>query len=214
MSCRLSPAGLHRRGLFAAGAAAVLANLPGRVLAGSQVEEPLIDSVRTALSASVANTAPPKPIFANAQSRQAYVAWMSEANERLKRYISDPLTRGEFLDTLWYESKRAGLGPAMVLGIVQVESAFRKYAISSAGARGYMQVMPFWARLIGDGVESRLFHMQTNLRFGCVIMRHYLDIERGNLFLALGRYNGSRGRSEYPDLVFAARERWEVAASA
>ena len=96
-----------------------------------------------------------------------------------------------------------------MLSIIEVESAFRKYAVSRAGARGYMQVMPFWARLIGDGDVHRLFHLQTNLRFGCVIMRHYLDIERGNLFLALGRYNGSRGRSEYPDQVFAAQRRWE-----
>jgi soluble lytic murein transglycosylase-like protein len=102
-------------------------------------------------------------------------------------------TRIEFLETVWYESKRAGLETSLVLGLIQVESGFRKYAISSAGARGYMQVMPFWTRLIGDGDVSRLFHMQTNLRFGCVILRHYLDRERGDLFLALGRYNGSRG---------------------
>jgi hypothetical protein len=100
---------------------------------------------------------------------------------------------------VWYESRRAGLETELVLGLIQVESGFRKYAISSAGARGYMQVMPFWSRLIGDGDVSRLFHMQTNLRFGCTILRHYLDIERGDLFLALGRYNGSRGRSPYPD---------------
>ena len=97
----------------------------------------------------------------------------------------------------------------MLLGLVQVESGFRKYAISPVGARGYAQVMPFWARLIGDGNASRLFHTQTNLRFGCVILRHYLDLERGNLYLALGRYNGSRGRPEYPSAVFAARRGWE-----
>jgi soluble lytic murein transglycosylase-like protein len=105
---------------------------------------------------------------------------------------------------------RAGLETSLVLGLIQVESGFRKYAISSAGARGYMQVMPFWARLIGDGDASRLFHMQTNLRFGCVILRHYLDRERGDLFLALGRYNGSRGRAEYPNMVFGARRSWEI----
>ena len=97
-----------------------------------------------------------------------------------------------------------------MLGLIQVESGFRKYAISSVGARGYMQVMPFWARLIGDGDAGQLFHMQTNLRFGCVILRHYLDLERGNLFLALGRYNGSRGRPEYPNAVFGATRRWEL----
>ncbi len=99
-----------------------------------------------------------------------------------------------------------------MLGLVQVESAFRKYAISKAGARGYMQVMPFWSRLIGDGDAARLFHMQTNLRFGCVILRHYLDRENGDLFLALGRYNGSRGRPEYPDAVLAAGRAWDYPA--
>jgi soluble lytic murein transglycosylase-like protein len=91
---------------------------------------------------------------------------------------------------------------------VQVESGFRKYAISSVGARGYTQVMPFWARLIGDGDASRLFHMQTNLRFGCVILRHYLDREKGDMYMALGRYNGSRGRPEYPNAVFASQRLW------
>jgi soluble lytic murein transglycosylase-like protein len=95
-----------------------------------------------------------------------------------------------------------------VLGLIEVESGFRKYAISSAGARGYMQVMPFWARSIGSGDVAGLFHMQTNLRFGCVILRHYLDQEKGDLFLALGRYNGSRGRSEYPNAVLAVRRQW------
>ncbi len=131
-------------------------------------------------------------------------------SERLKRYKAERSTRVEFLDTLWYESKRAGLEPELVLGLIQVESGFRKYAISVVGARGYMQIMPFWARLIGDGDAAKLFHMQTNLRFGCVILRHYLERERGDLFLALGRYNGSRGRAEYPNAVFAARSRWLV----
>ena len=82
------------------------------------------------------------------------------------------------MQTVWYEAKRAGLDVSMVMGLVQVESGFRKYAISSVGARGYMQIMPFWMRLIGDGDSGKLFHMQTNLRFGCVILRHYLDREK------------------------------------
>ena len=94
------------------------------------------------------------------------------------------------------------------MGLIQVESAFRKFAISRVGARGYMQVMPFWARLIGDGDPSRLFHMQTNIRFGCVILRHYLDREGGDTFMALGRYNGSRGRPQYPNAVYAAARNW------
>ncbi|EWS56651.1 murein transglycosylase C [Methylibium sp. T29] len=130
-------------------------------------------------------------------------------SQRLQKRKAEHLTRVEFLETLWYESRRAGLDPGLVLGLVEVESGFRKYAVSVAGARGYMQVMPFWMRTIGDGDVGRLFHLQTNLRFGCVILRHYLDRERGDLYLALGRYNGSRGRPEYPNAVFAARKRWE-----
>ncbi len=214
MTKTLDTFALRRRTVLLAGAGSCLLCGVGPAMAGGQVEEPLMDSVRSALSASIANSSPPRPVFASAESKAAYQAWIDEMGDRLRRYKSDQLTRTEFLETLWYESKRAGLDTAMVLGIVQVESAFRKYAISSAGARGYMQVMPFWAGLIGDGEPARLFHMQTNLRFGCVIMRHYLDIERGDLFLALGRYNGSRGRPEYPNLVFAAQRRWETSSNA
>jgi soluble lytic murein transglycosylase-like protein len=185
-----------------------LAALSGRLQAGAQVEEPLADSVRSALTAAIAATAPPRPTFAKTEERMAFLRWQGATSERLKRYKSERHTRVEFLNTLWYESKRAGLEAELVLGLVHVESAFRKYAISVVGARGYMQIMPFWARLIGDGDPGKLFHMQTNLRFGCVILRHYLERERGDLFLALGRYNGSRGRAEYPNAVFAARQRW------
>ena len=90
--------------------------------------------------------------------------------------------------------------------MIQYESAFRKYAVSSAGARGYMQVMPFWSRLIGSP-EHNLFHLRTNLRYGCVILRYYLDIENGDLYRALGRYNGSLGQPEYPNAVIAAWNR-------
>lgn len=176
--------------------------------AGGQIEEPLADSVRSALSAAIANRAPPKPQFTRVEERLAYLRWLGEMSDRLRPRKPDRTTRLEFLETLWYETTRAGLEQALVLGLIQVESAFRKHAVSRVGARGYMQVMPFWSRLIGDGDPSRLFHMQTNLRFGCVILRHYLDMEKGNLFLALGRYNGSRGRAEYPNAVFAARKHW------
>jgi len=201
---------LARRGLLAAGAAALAC--PRLARAGAQKEEPLADSVRSALSAAVADSAPPKPSFDAMDERLAYLRWLGAMGERLRKRKADNVTRIDFLETLWYESKRKGLDPGLVLGLVQVESGFRKYAISSAGARGYMQVMPFWARTIGDGDASRLFHMQTNLRFGCVILRHYIDTERGDLFLALGRYNGSRGRAEYPNLVFGARRQWEFKA--
>ncbi len=190
-----------------------LAGALPRAQAGAQVEEPLANAVRSALAAAVADTAPPKPRFDDVEARLAYLKWLGAASDRLKRRKSEHFTRIEFLETVWYESRRAGLEVPLVLGLIQVESGFRKYAISSAGARGYMQVMPFWARIIGDGDPRRLFHMQTNLRFGCVILRHYLDIEKGDLFLALGRYNGSRGRAEYPNMVFAARRQWDVATS-
>lgn len=201
---------IRRRGLLGLplAAGAVLA-LPRPAFAGAQVEEPLADSVRSALSAAIANSAPPKPSFANIDDRLAYLRWLGAMSEKLKKRLAEAQTRIEFLETVWYESKRAGLEPALVLGLAQVESGFRKYAISSAGARGYMQVMPFWAKLIGDGqAESSLFHMQTNLRFGCVILRHYLDRENGDLFMALGRFNGSRGRPEYPRAVLGARRQW------
>jgi len=182
----------------------------GKARAGAQLEEPLSDAVRTALSAAVAERAPPKPSFARTEDRLAYLRWLGATSDKLQRRKAEHATRVEFLQTVWYESRRAGLEISLVLGLIQVESAFRKYAISRVGARGYMQVMPFWARLIGNGDPASLFHTQTNLRFGCVILRHYLDRERGDLFMALGRYNGSRGRAEYPNLVFGARRQWEV----
>jgi soluble lytic murein transglycosylase-like protein len=177
--------------------------------AGAQIEEPLIDSVRTALSSAIANHAPPVPEFKDTESRLAYLRWLAAMSDRLLSQKAELQIRKEFLQTVWYESKRAGLDTALVLGLIQVESNFRKFAVSVVGARGYMQVMPFWTRVIGDGDASKLFHMQTNLRFGCVILRHYLDREKGDLFLGLGRYNGSRGKAPYPDAVLGARRKWE-----
>jgi soluble lytic murein transglycosylase-like protein len=200
-----------RRALLAAPLALLGVALPqAPAHAGAQVEEPLADAVRSALAASVADAAPPRPRFDDVDDRLAYLRWLGAASERLKRRKAEHHTRVEFLEAVWYESRRAGLETPLVLGLIQVESGFRKYAISSAGARGYMQVMPFWSRLIGDGDARRLFHLQTNLRFGCVILRHYLDRERGDLFMALGRYNGSRGKAEYPNLVFGARRAWDI----
>lgn len=178
-------------------------------VAGGQLEEPLIDSVRTALSSAVQNAAPPIPEFRDTESRLRYLRWLGAMSERLKKKKPEWETRKEFLQTVSYESTRAGLDVALVLGLIQVESNFRKFAVSSVGARGYMQVMPFWTRVLGDGDAGKLFHMQTNLRFGCVILRHYLDREKGDLFLGLGRYNGSRGKAPYPDAVLAARRNWE-----
>jgi soluble lytic murein transglycosylase-like protein len=178
--------------------------------AGGQAEEPLADAVRTALASAVAGEgAPPRLDFPSMDARLVHLRWLGAMGQRLAKRKPEFSVRREFLETVWYESRRAGLDTALVLGLIEVESGFRKYAISSVGARSYMQVMPFWARLIGDGDASRLFHMQTNLRFGCVILRHYLDREKGDLFMALGRYNGSRGQAPYPTMVMAARRRWE-----
>jgi len=180
-----------------------------RAWAGAQVEEPLVDSVRTALSSAITNSAPPIPEFQDTESRLKYLRWLGAMSERLKKKKPEWDVRREFLQTVWYESKRAGLDVSLVLGLIQVESNFRKFAVSSVGARGYMQVMPFWTRVLGDGDAGKLFHMQTNLRFGCVILRHYLERERGDVFMALGRYNGSRGKAPYPNAVLGARRNWE-----
>ncbi len=192
--------------------AAVLlaATLPA--LAGNQKEEALADSVRLALANAIRDAAPPQPSFRTEAERQRYQHWLEQMSARLQRRLPDQQTRTEFLATVWYEARRAGLDPAMVLGLIQVESAYRKYAVSMVGARGYMQVMPFWTSVIGDHNRSALFNMQTNLRYGCAILRMYLDMEAGNLFLALGRYNGSRGKPDYPNAVLAAWNHWKLPA--
>jgi len=177
--------------------------------AGNQKEEAIADSVRLALSNAIKDAAPPKPFFKDEGARLRYQVWLSTMSERLKRKVPDDQSRLEFLEVAWYEASRAGLDPGMVLGLIQVESAYRKYAVSIAGARGYMQVMPFWTGIVGDSDRSKLFHMQTNLRYGCAILRMYIDMEGGNLYLALGRYNGSRGQPQYPNAVLAAWKKWE-----
>jgi soluble lytic murein transglycosylase-like protein len=177
--------------------------------AGAQQYETLADAVRSALAARIADTKPPQRKFDRIEDRVAFVNWLAEMSQRLSSKEPEYRNRVDLLRTLDYECTRAGLDRQMVLGLIQVESGFRRYAISPAGARGYMQVMPFWAGLIGDGNERRLFDMRTNLRYGCVILRHYLDGEQGDLFRALGRYNGSVGRPEYPQAVLAAwRSQW------
>ncbi len=188
---------------------ALLLIAPSVVNAGNQKEEAIADSVRLALAKLVADPRPPKPTFDKIEERIKYLHWLGEMSDRLRRRIPDKQTRLEFLETVWYESKRAGLDTGLVLGLMQVESGFKKYAVSIVGARGFMQVMPFWSRVIGDGDPKKLFQMQTNLRYGCSILRMYIDMEGGNLFLALGRYNGSRGRAEYPNAVLANWKKWE-----
>ncbi|MCX8085707.1 MAG: lytic transglycosylase domain-containing protein [Rhodocyclaceae bacterium] len=182
---------------------AFLVSLAASAWAGAQKYEPLAASVQAALHAAVSDRAAPEPRF---ESLQEKIDWLTEMSRRLEKRMPDRQARLEFLKTVRYEAQRAGLDPQLVLGLIEVESGFRKYAVSSAGARGYMQVMPFWVELIGEKGHN-LFHLRTNLRYGCTILRHYLDMENGDLFRALGRYNGSLGRPEYPNMVRAAWER-------
>lgn len=174
--------------------------LPATAHAGAQAYEPLSASVQAVLHKAIADQAVPYLAFdTEAQARR----WLSEMSRRLARRMPDRYAREAFLVSVHYEAKRAGLDPQLVLGVIQVESNFRKYAVSRAGARGYMQVMPFWRNLIGSD-DHNLFHLRTNLRYGCVILRYYLDMEKGSLYRALGRYNGSLGRPEYPNMVVRA----------
>ena len=169
-------------------------------IAGAQIYEPLSASVQAALHKAVSDSRPPTTSFSNPLDA---VEWLAEMSPRLEKRIPNREYRLDLLRSIHYEATRAGLDPQLVLGLMQVESGFRKYAVSSAGARGYMQVMPFWVRLIGRPDDS-LFDLRTNLRYGCTILRHYLDIEKGDLFRALARYNGSLGKPEYPNMVRAA----------
>jgi soluble lytic murein transglycosylase-like protein len=184
--------------------AAVLLLVSAMASAG-QLEEPLSHSVKSLMQRSISDSAPPRLIFTTDAEAEF---WLQEMSGRLEKRMPNEVQRRDFLRSVHYEATRAGLDPQMVLGLIQVESGFKKYALSSAGARGYMQVMPFWVRTIGTP-EHNLFHIRMNLRYGCTILRHYLDIERGDLFRALGRYNGSLGQARYPNLVLGAwRKQW------
>jgi soluble lytic murein transglycosylase-like protein len=168
--------------------------------AGAQQYEPLSASVQAALHKAVSDARPPVSSF---KTPLEAADWLGEMSRRLEMRIPNRAYRIDLLRSVHYEATRAGLDPQLVLGLIQVESNFRKYAVSSASARGYMQVMPFWVKLIGRPDDS-LFDLRTNLRYGCIILRHYLDLEKGDLYRALGRYNGSLGKAEYPNLVRAA----------
>jgi soluble lytic murein transglycosylase-like protein len=179
--------------------------LPLAAHGGAQQYEPLADSVRVRLSSLVSDRAPATMSFRSASDAQR---WLGAMEKRLERRIPDRRQRLELLRTVHYEALRARLDPQLVLGIIEVESGFRKYAVSAAGARGFMQVMPFWVKVIGHP-RHNLFHMRTNIAYGCAILRHYLDMEKGDYFRALGRYNGSLGKAAYPNLVIDAwKKRW------
>ena len=179
--------------------------------AGAQQYEPLSASVQAALHKAVSDS---RPAVSSFKTPMEAADWLGEMSRRLEKRIPNREYRIDLLRSVHYEATRAGLDPQLVLGLMQVESGFRKYAVSSAGARGYMQVMPFWVKVIGRPDDS-LFDLRTSLRYGCTILRHYLDIEKGDLFRALGRYNGSLGKPEYPNMVRAAwQNQWGYEKSA
>jgi soluble lytic murein transglycosylase-like protein len=182
----------------------LLAGSCGHALAGGQKEEALSARVRASLQKSMADTASTKTAFRDLADEQA---WLAEMSKRLTKRMPDESERLEFLTTLHWEASRAGVDPQLLLGLIHVESGFHKYAVSPVGARGFTQVMPFWVRSIGTP-DHNLFQLRTNLRYGALILRHYIDIERGDLYRALGRYNGSLGRPEYPTLVVGAWKRY------
>jgi len=181
-------------------ASLILVLFSSSAYAGAQVYSPLSASVRAVLQRSVSDQAAPKLAFATQYEADS---WLNQMSQRLGKRFPDTNERTDFLKTVHYEATRAGLDPELVLGLIEVESGFKKYAVSNVGARGYMQVMPFWVDDIGTK-EQDLFHLRINLRYGCTILRHYLDMEHGDLYRALGRYNGSLGKSGYPNMVRAA----------
>ena len=186
--------------------AVLLLVAPLAARAGEQKYEPLADSVRARLATQVAARSPAQLHF---RSEEDARRWLETMEKRLEKLIPDRKQRLEVLRTVQYEATRARLDPQLVLGVIEVESGFRKYAVSTAGARGYMQVMPFWMKVIGSPRDN-LFHLRTNLAYGCAILRFYLDVERGDYFRALARYNGSLGSAKYPRLVLAAwKGRWK-----
>ena len=185
--------------------AVFLLSLSTLATAGNQEREKLSELARNRLAALAGEKAPPRLLFRNAQDGNR---WLEEMSRRLEKRIPDRKHRYEFLRTLHFEAKNNGLDPQLVLALIEIESGFRKYALSNASARGYMQVMPFWTAEAGRAKDN-LFHLRTNLVYGCWILGWYLDREKNDLFRALGRYNGSLGKAEYPNLVMSAlKNRW------
>jgi len=187
--------------------ALLLLLFPALAQAGAQIYEPLSASVKAVMQRAVSDHAAPRLAFASEAEGKV---WLATMGSRLEKRMPNRKERDDFLTTVHYEATRAGLDPQLVLSLIQVESAFKKYALSIVGARGYMQVMPFWVKVLGGKDHNHnLFHLRINLRYGCTILRHYLDIEKGDYFRALGRYNGSLGQAEYPELVMRAwRSNW------
>lgn len=182
--------------LLAGLAAALLAGLPAR----ADAPQPVDATLRAALIKAVNDTD-------SFSDRYDAEVWLLDMSRRLEKRVPDTKFRLELLRHVHYEATRAGLSPELVLAVIDIESAFNPYAISSAGARGLMQVMPFWLKEIGRPGDS-LFRMQTNLRYGCTILKHYLDKEKGNLNLALRRYNGTRESTYVVKVDRLLKTRW------
>ena len=192
---------INRRAFLIALAAA----LAPEAHAGAQQYEVLSASVRASLARAVNDRATID------ESDLDMRAWVRAMTRRILNRFPDEEAARHFLFLVRYESLRAGLDPHLVLALIDVESKFRKYAVSRSGARGLMQVMPFWVKEIGEPGHN-LFQERINLRYGCTILRYYLvEREHGNVVNALARYNGSLGQSDYPARVLRAlRERWAL----
>jgi soluble lytic murein transglycosylase-like protein len=196
------------RSLARALAATLLLGWAGAAAAGAQQYEVLSAAVRASLARAVNDRTPPD--LRDMDTR----VWVRAMTRRVQGHFPDEESARAFLGLVRYEAMRAGLDPHLVLAVIEVESKFHKYAVSRAGAKGYMQVMPFWVKELGESSDN-LFRERTNLRYGCTILRHYLDRERGNVVNALARYNGSLGQAAYPDRVLSAlRKRWALEAQA
>lgn len=194
----------ERRWLLASGAALLIA--PDILFAGTQREETLSDDVASVMRGAINNVNPARLVFTNPKDGER---WLNDMSARLARFVSSPAERRRLLVNIQYESTRAGLDTQLILGLIQVESAFRQYAISNVGARGLMQVMPFWKNHIGQPSHN-LFDIRTNLRYGCTILRHYRNRENGDMVRALARFNGSLGSNKYPNAVLGAwRNMWQ-----
>ena len=179
---------------------------PPATFAGAQKYEVLSASVRASLASAVRDRAP-----VEIEDRETRL-WIANQTRRIAPRVGDEEHARELLQLVHYEARRAGLDPQLVLAVIDVESEFRKYAVSAAGARGLMQVMPFWVKEIGTPSQD-LFDWRTNVRYGCTILRFYLDRENGNMVNALERYNGSLGKADYPKRVIRAwRTRWSDSA--
>lgn len=175
-----------------------------------EVVQSLKDSMRTALPEEGATRPLPRPQFGARQinERAAYLRWLGSTSERLKTHVTEMRTRIEFLETVWYEARRAGLEPSLVLGLVQVKSNFRPDTVGPAGEQGFMQVSPGWAKVVGITGASQLLNWQANLRAGCLRLRHLLDHHGGNTYLAINAYQDASGDTGVATAVIEARQRW------